>query len=216
MPTLDCRTLERPVIDRQLFERLVVAVARRIIAASDTLSELDRTIGDGDHGINMRRGMEAVLAGREMVLDLAFGQALQAIGHQIVGSVGGASGPLVATWFLTLGRNWPQSGTDLPIDAFEAALQAVKARGRSDVGQKTLIDVLAPVTEAIKSGLACRELGGLANRAAEATKPMLATRGRAAFLGDRSIGHMDPGACSVALMIETAAGLLAKAEERMA
>ncbi|MDR3495080.1 MAG: dihydroxyacetone kinase subunit DhaL [Ancalomicrobiaceae bacterium] len=221
MPTLDRQVIDRPgldtpVIGRSTLQRLIDGVATRIIAESVMLTELDRAIGDGDHGINMRRGMEAVLADIGSTLDQPFGLAMQMIGRQIVASVGGASGPLFATWFLTLGRAWPPESDGLPIEPFEAALQAVKARGRSDVGQKTLIDVLAPLTDAIRAGVGVRELDAVARRAAEATRPMRAERGRAAFLGDRSIGHVDPGAQTVALMIETVAGILGVAEESVA
>ena len=120
------------------------------------------------------------------------------IGRQLP-TDGGASGPLYGTLFMTLGKELPaEPGHADFLRAFDAAITAVKARGKSDVGQKTLLDVLAPVREAFAAGGDARRA---AAAAAEATVPMRAIRGRASFLGERSIGHMDPGARSSALMV---------------
>jgi dihydroxyacetone kinase-like protein len=195
--------------DEQTRRRLIDGVARSIIAHAEELTELDQPIGDGDHGINMKRGFEAVLADIDQHAAKPLPEALKAIGMALVMKVGGASGPLYGTLFMTLGKELPESPS--PSDAaraFAAAIEAVKARGKSDIGQKTMLDVLAPVRDALATG---RDPVTAAMAAAEATIPMRAVRGRASFLGDRSIGHMDPGARSSALIVAAIADVL---EER--
>jgi phosphoenolpyruvate---glycerone phosphotransferase subunit DhaL len=187
-------------------KRLIEAVAKTVIAEADRLTALDQAIGDGDHGLNMKRGFEAVLADLDSLSRKPLPDAVKAIGTQLVMKVGGASGPLYGTLFLTLGKELPaDAGRAELAKAFATAFEAVKARGKSDIGQKTMLDVLAPVRDALTNGTADPHLGDrikkVATEAAEATVPMKAIRGRASFLGDRSIGHMDPGACSTALMI---------------
>ena len=140
-------------------------------------------------------------------------EALKSVGMTLVMKVGGASGPLYGTLFLTLAKELPAAphAADLA-RAFHAAYEAVAARGKSTVGQKTLLDVLSPVASVLAAGgpdLADKTRAA-ARAAAEATIPMRAERGRASFLGDRSIGHMDPGACSSALMIGVVCDVLEK------
>jgi phosphoenolpyruvate---glycerone phosphotransferase subunit DhaL len=187
---------------------LIETVAKAVIAASGHLTDLDQAIGDGDHGLNMKRGFEAVLADADILAKKPLPDAIKGVGTTLVMKVGGASGPLYGTLFLTLGKELPVQ-PDLPAfaKAFAAAFDAVKARGKSELGQKTMLDVLGPVCDALP-GLAGDPLWAdrikrVAAEAAEATVPMKAIRGRASFLGDRSMGHMDPGAHSAALMIAT-------------
>jgi dihydroxyacetone kinase-like protein len=181
---------------------LLDAAARTLIAHADELTALDQAIGDGDHGVNMRRGAEAVLAAREEILAKPIPAALQAIGMKLVMTVGGASGPLYGTLLMTLGKSLPEAPTHADLArAAAAAFAAVKARGKSEPGQKTMLDVLAPLVAALEGGAAAAALPGVADHAAQATVPMRAVRGRASFLGDRSIGHMDPGARSLALIV---------------
>jgi dihydroxyacetone kinase-like protein len=200
--------------DREFNRRLIVATAETVIAHADELSELDRTIGDGDHGLNMKRGFEAVLADLDGLASKPLPDLLKAIGTHLVMKVGGASGPLYGTLFLTLGKELPPEPTlDDATRAFGAAVTAVKARGKSDVGQKTMLDVLVPLTAALEKGgigLLPR-LKETAATAAAQTVPMKAVRGRASFLGDRSIGHLDPGARSASLMIATICDVLGAA-----
>jgi dihydroxyacetone kinase-like protein len=202
--------LEIMVVGEETRRRLIEAVARRVIDHADELTALDQAIGDGDHGLNMRRGFEAVLADRDGLAAKSLPEALKAIGMTLVMKVGGASGPLYGTLFMTLGKELPPEPTtaDL-VRAFDAAITAVKARGKSDVGQKTMLDVLAPSRDALAAG---KEVRLAADEAAAATIPMRAIRGRASFLGERSIGHMDPGARSSALII----GAIAEVVERAA
>ncbi len=187
------------VVGEETRRRLIEAVARQMIDHADELTALDQAIGDGDHGLNMRRGFEAVLADRDGLAAKPLPEGLKAIGMTLVMKVGGASGPLYGTLFMTLGKELPPEPTtaDL-VRAFDAAIVAVKARGKSDIGQKTMLDVLAPSRDALAAG---KDLRRAADEAAAATIPMRAIRGRASFLGERSIGHMDPGARSASLIV---------------
>jgi dihydroxyacetone kinase-like protein len=185
-----------------LLHRLILAVADDVIAHADELTELDQAVGDGDHGINMKRGFEAVRADAGATAAKPLPDALKAIGTQLVMKVGGASGPLYGTLVLALSKEIAPDASNLSV-AFASAVEAVKSRGKSQPGQKTMLDVLAPVQMALAEGgtdLSAR-LPTVAASAADATIPMLATRGRASFLGERSIGHMDPGARSSALIV---------------
>ena len=188
---------------------LIEALARAMIDNADELTRLDQAIGDGDHGVNMRRGFEAVLATLDETAAKPLPAALGAVGTTLVMKVGGASGPLYGTLFITLGKTLPeQPSRDELVAAAGAAITALKARGKSDVGQKTMLDVLVPTLAAFAAG---SDPVAAANDAAAATVPMKATRGRASFLGDRSVGHMDPGARSSALLIAAAATVLERA-----
>jgi len=192
-------------LDAALQRELIRTVAERIIAHADELVALDQAIGDGDHGLNMKRGCEAVLAELDKLAAMPLNEALKAAGMALVMKVGGASGPLYGSLFMALGKALPAASPDREAltEAFAAAVEAVKARGKSDVGQKTMLDVLVPVLAALRGkpvDLSAR-VRDTATQAAAATVPMLATRGRASFLGSRSVGHMDPGARSSELMV---------------
>jgi dihydroxyacetone kinase-like protein len=188
---------------------LIEALARAMIDNADELTRLDQAIGDGDHGVNMRRGFEAVLAVLEEAAAKPLPAALTQVGMTLVMKVGGASGPLYGTLFMALGKSLPETPSrEAFIAAAEAAIAAIKARGKSEVGEKTMLDVLAPALVAFAGG---GDPVAAANAAAEKTIPMKATRGRASFLGERSIGHMDPGARSSALMIAAAVAALEQA-----
>jgi phosphoenolpyruvate---glycerone phosphotransferase subunit DhaL len=191
-------------MDTDMQRRLIEAVAGAVIERADELTALDQAIGDGDHGLNMRRGFEAVLAQIDGLAGAPLPDALRTVGTTMVMKVGGASGPLYGTLFLTLGKELPAAPTrDDIVRAFGAAIAAVKKIGRSEVGQKTMLDVLAPAHDELGLGGdgPCGRVRQRAAAAAEATVPMKAIKGRASFLGERSIGHMDPGARSSALMI---------------
>ena len=192
-------------LDRVARERLVRALAGAVIEHADELTSLDQAIGDGDHGLNMKRGFEAVLATLPGLADKSLPDMLKAIGMTLVMKVGGASGPLVGTFFMELGKALPEqpSRADL-VTATEKAIEAVKARGRSEAGQKTLLDVLVPVHAVLAGGGDAKAIAAEAAQAADRTTPMQAIRGRASFLGERSIGHMDPGSRSASLLIGAA------------
>ena len=196
-------------LNRTVREKLVRALAVAVIEHADELTSLDQAIGDGDHGLNMKRGFEAVLAALPSLADKSMPEMLKAIGMTLVMKVGGASGPLVGTFFMELGKALPEQPTraDL-VAATDRAIEAVKARGRSEAGQKTLLDVLVPVQVIFAAGGDATAIAAEAAEAAERTTPMLATRGRASFLGERSIGHMDPGSRSASLLIGAAVATL--------
>ena len=185
-------------------KRLIEAVAATISEHAAELTALDSAIGDGDHGHNMKRGFDAVLADLPNIAAKPLPDALKAIGMALVMKVGGASGPLYGTFFMALGKELP-ADPSLPDIAkgLKSAVDAVKRRGKADFGNKTMLDVLGPVAELLGNGNASPDtVRAKAKAAAEATVPMKAIRGRASFLGERSIGHMDPGARSSELMIE--------------
>lgn len=189
------------------FAKAVAGCCEAIVDHADELTDLDRAIGDADHGINMRRGAEAV---RERLAELESmepDRALVEIGKTLVMKVGGASGPLFGTLAMSFGKALAESGGSPAgaAAAFAVAVEAVAKRGKSHRGQKTLLDVLYPVTEGFSSSPEdFGSLPGVAESSAQATVPMQAERGRASFLGERSVGHMDPGSRSVALLVAAA------------
>jgi len=185
------------------------------------LTELDSAIGDADHGINMDRGFQAILKKAPSVQDKDAGTILKTAGMALVMSVGGAGGPLYGTAFMqagmaVAGKN-ELTAEDI-LAALEAALKGVMMRGRAHAGEKTMIDAIDPairaMREALGNGAGTREALDKATAAAEQgvkdTIPMLATKGRASYLGERSIGHQDPGATSSYLLIRTMAELARK------
>ncbi len=190
-------------------KRLIETIAAALIDHADELTELDSAIGDGDHGHNMKRGMAAVLAELDTIAAMPSGDALKAAGKQLVFNVGGASGPLYGTFLIGLGKSLPAEPTyDELTNSFGEAVDAVKARGKAEAGQKTMLDVLVPVLEAMRKRAEADVIARVAADARDATIPMQAERGRASFLGERSIGHVDPGARSSELMIAAAAAIL--------
>lgn len=184
---------------------LVIAAHTAIITHVDELTELDCAIGDGDHGLNMKRGMDAVLAEVDQLAAMQLNDALGAAGKRLVMTIGGASGPLFATFLSVLGRELENVK---PADAFAAAVEAVAKRGKSKEGEKTLLDVLFPIAKALNLKQKASELARVAQDAARATIPLQATKGRASYLGSRSIGHMDPGARSVSLIMDSVASVI--------
>lgn len=193
---------------QSLLVGLVDAVHAAILACVDELSELDRAIGDGDHGVNMRRGLEAVAAEREEIGALPFGEAMRRIGTTLVLQVGGASGPLYGSFLLAIADRCPSHPENVSNVArlVSVGLAAMKARGKADIGAKTMLDVLAPVEAALaratdKSG-AATAVREAARTGLEATRNMRALTGRASYLGERSVGVCDPGARSAAALVE--------------
>ena len=191
--------------------RLIEEAANVVIRHADELTALDQAIGDGDHGLNMRRGAMAILERLDELAAKPLPDALTAAGQTLVMKVGGAAGPLYGTLLMTLGKGLPPAPDrgDL-VEAVGAAVAAVKKIGRSEVGQKTMLDVLGPVHDELASsgsGLLDR-LRQRSAAAADATIPMKAIKGRASFLGERSVGHMDPGARSSSLLIVAVCNVL--------
>jgi dihydroxyacetone kinase-like protein len=191
-----------------------IEACRAAIAASvDHLCELDRKIGDGDHGTNMRRGCEAVYAERERLALLTVADATERAGRLLVENIGGASGPLYGTLLIELGRQSFAGGDGRDFaGAFKNAVDAVARRGRSEVGDKTLLDVLYPIHAEVAERASLKDIVAEAQRAAKRTVDMKAMRGRASYLGERSIGHVDPGASSCALLTGAICGVLMELE----
>lgn len=180
------------------------------------LNELDRQVGDGDHGTNMARGFRAALAA--MVDDDSPAQNVKHVGMALVSNVGGASGPLFGTFFLRAGQTWavPVSTASLA-RAVRLGLDGVVTRGKAAVGDATMVDALAPAAQSLEdSAAASVELHeaisaavAAAHEGAQSTKPLVAKRGRASYLGERSVGHLDPGAVSASLLVSTLSADLA-------
>jgi len=196
-------------MDIALARTIVEALARRVIAHVDELTQLDQAIGDGDHGLNMKRGFEAVLADLDALAASDAGTLFTGVGRTLVMKVGGASGPLYGTLFMQLGKSWPAVVDATGLHACcKAAVEAVATRGKSQSGQKTMLDVLIPLVARLEGDPDVAALRAHAAACAQATIPMEAQRGRASFLKERSIGHMDPGARSSQLMIEAVCDVL--------
>jgi phosphoenolpyruvate---glycerone phosphotransferase subunit DhaL len=196
-------------------EAWVRRFAELIAAHRSQLTDLDSAIGDADHGINMDRGMQAVRAKLDTEPHATLDELFKSVGMTLVSSVGGASGPLYGTFFLRFGTACgPQetvSTSDL-VKAFRAGVEGLVARGRPELGDKTMFDSLHPALEAldaaISAGLpthdAFTRTWDAARRGRDDTIPMVARKGRASYLGERSVGHQDPGATSSALLFEAA------------
>lgn len=182
-------------------ERMVTA----IIENTELLTELDSAIGDGDHGNNMKRGFQAVADKADKLADMETGPALQDLGMTLVTTVGGASGPLYGSLFMQAGKELGERSLDRDTlgQALAAGIEAVKARGKATVGEKTMLDVLVPAQDSLAKGCEPAAIAEAAESGLQSTREMKASKGRAAYLGDRSIGHLDPGACSSALLITT-------------
>lgn len=191
--------------------RLIDNTAETISQNADLLTALDQPIGDGDHGTNMNRGFRAVLDQKKLLTDRAFAKALQKIGTTLVMHIGGAAGPLYGSLCIAIGKTAeePPLTREKLVRMAMAGVAAVKKRGKSDVGCKTMLDVLGPVSETFSDAVS-RELGleeilarirAAADEGLEATRDMTATVGRASYLGIRSRGHIDPGAKSSQLLI---------------
>ncbi|HEX4688932.1 MAG TPA: dihydroxyacetone kinase subunit DhaL [Nocardioides sp.] len=186
----------------------------------DHLTELDSAIGDADHGTNLERGMKAAVVALDEQGPAGAGPLFTKVGMTLVSTVGGASGPLYGTLFMRMGSTFgdvPTAPPDQIAAALRAGLEGVVARGKAQAEDKTMYDALAPAVDALeaglKDGLGLGDALGRASAAADggrdATTPMLARKGRASYLGERSVGHQDPGATSVALLVTAAAQTLA-------
>ncbi|MGA8995008.1 MAG: dihydroxyacetone kinase subunit DhaL [Nocardioidaceae bacterium] len=188
--------------------------AREVAAHRDLLTDLDSAIGDADHGSNLDRGMAAVVETAAKLDGAGPGDLLKKSGMTLVSTVGGASGPLYGTFLLRMSASIGNTPVDLAgfAAALRAGLDGVVARGKAGPGDKTMYDALAPacdaLDEAVAHGLAPADALARAAEAAaagrDATTPMLARKGRASYLGERSVGHQDPGATSAALLVAAA------------
>jgi phosphoenolpyruvate---glycerone phosphotransferase subunit DhaL len=200
--------------------RWIAAYAETIAEHREELVALDRAIGDADHGTNMDRGFKKAVEKLEAVQGDDIGAMLKAVGMALISSVGGAAGPLYGTLFLQMGMATAgRSELDLDgwTDALEAGVKGVQARGKAEPGDKTMLDALLPAVAALETARASGgELAAALQQSAEAaaegmrqTIPLEAHKGRASYLGPRSVGHQDPGATSSHLLIESAASAFA-------
>ncbi|SCE45677.1 dihydroxyacetone kinase subunit DhaL [Streptomyces sp. OspMP-M43] len=194
------------MLDTDFFRRWMTAVAASVEREASHLTELDSAIGDADHGSNLQRGFTAVTAVLEKDAPATPGAVLTLAGRQLISTVGGASGPLYGTLLRRTGKalgDADEVTRDQLAQAFAAGVAAVGQLGGSQAGDKTMLDALLPAAEALAGSF---EGAARAARAgAEATVPLQARKGRASYLGERSIGHQDPGATSSALLVEALA-----------
>ena len=194
-----------------LLPALIVAIADVIEKNADDVTALDQAIGDGDHVINLQRGLHALMAQRDELSGLDWAAAWQKIGMTLMSTIGGASGSLYGTLFIALSKAAREQALNLPsfADVFSLGVDAVKQRGKADAGEKTLLDVYIPVADYLRTAaaesVAMPEVLANVSRVAvagmESTRDMLATKGRASFLEERSRGHIDAGAKTAQLMI---------------
>jgi phosphoenolpyruvate---glycerone phosphotransferase subunit DhaL len=203
--------------------RWVQRFAAEVEANKEYLTQLDAAVGDGDHGINMQRGMSAVVAKVDTQAgEQDVGALLKTVGMTLVSTVGGAGGPLYGTLFLQMGTATAGKSELSPDDwaaALEAGIAGVQARGKAEPGDKTMIDALLPGRDALTAALgggatfadALRQSAAAAEQGMRDTIPLVARKGRASYLGERSAGHQDPGATSSHLLLEAAAETWAKA-----
>ncbi|KUO17781.1 dihydroxyacetone kinase subunit DhaL [Streptomyces dysideae] len=190
------------MLDADFFRRWMTATAMSVDREAERLTALDSPIGDADHGSNLQRGFTAVAAALEKEAPATPGAVLILAGRQLISTVGGASGPLYGTLLRRTGKALGDDGEVSEgqlAEALRAGVDAVMALGGAAPGDKTMIDALVPAVDALDAGF------GAARAAAEegalATTPLQARKGRASYLGERSIGHQDPGATSSALLI---------------
>jgi dihydroxyacetone kinase-like protein len=202
-------------VTRTDLEHWLRTFAEQVERNKELLTELDAAIGDADHGANMHRGMKAVLVALEQEPAATPGALFNKVGLTLVSTVGGASGPLYGTLFLRFGSALGEEEPVTPArfaSALRAGLDGVVARGKAELGDKTMYDALAPALDALDAALAADQpwadalsrAADAASAGREATIEMLARKGRASYLGERSIGHQDPGATSAALLVASA------------
>jgi len=204
--------------------RWIKAYASTIAEQKDYLTQLDSAIGDADHGTNMNRGMTAAVEKLDGGSATDVGGVLKTVGMTLVSKVGGAGGPLYGTLFMQMGAS-AAGKAELSLEdwanAVDAGLKGVKARGKAEPGDKTMIDALTPAAEALAKAVAeVASLGDALSSAAaaaedgmKATIPLVARKGRASYLGARSAGHQDPGATSSFLLMKTAEEVFADAQD---
>ena len=199
-------------------ENVVHTIATTAVENEKYFGDLDSVVGDGDFGYSMARGFELVISGRDDFDRTDIGTFLKKVAVMITSRIGGTSGPIWGTAFLRAGTTAGAASELEPeqvLAMLRAAAEGIKARGKSDVGDKTLLDALVPATDSIERSLAdgldaqatLQAAAQVARESAEATRPMVAKRGRASYTGERSIGTLDAGAVGVAVMFAAVAGL---------
>lgn len=198
-------------ISPKLLPDLLEAVAATINKNAEEITELDQAIGDGDHVYNLQRGLDALLKQKEEFIQLDWVSAWQKIGMTLMSTIGGASGSLFGTLFVAMSKAGRDQEINLQTfaDIFSQGVDSVKKRGRVDVGEKTMVDVLVPIAQSLKDSVAesaafedlLKNVKSAAISGVESTRDLIATKGRASFLGERTKGHIDAGAKTTQLMI---------------
>lgn len=203
-------------LDTKQMAAIIEGMAKKIEAEKDYLTQLDNEIGDGDHGINLARGFEAVEKKLPSLAGGDIGALLKGVGMQLVSTVGGASGPLYGTAFMKAGmacKGLTELDGPAFVKAMEAAVDGIKMRGKATEGEKTMLDALCPALKVIQDEVAAGKLlkealqdaAAAAEKGVEYTKTIIATKGRASYLGERSLGHQDPGATSSLYLLQVLA-----------
>jgi dihydroxyacetone kinase-like protein len=200
-----------PVISTGDFSRFLETFAARIHAAKEELTQLDSAIGDADHGINMDRGMTAITELLPGLQDGDAGTLFKQTGMKLISTVGGASGPLYGTFFLRLGTAFGTATEIGPAElaaGFRAGLEGVIARGKAGLDDKTMVDAMVPAVAALEAGIgdlpAALDAAAVAAAAGrDRVTPLVARKGRASYLGERSADHQDPGATSTTILFES-------------
>lgn len=195
---------------------IIEGMAKKIEAEKEYLTELDNEIGDGDHGINLARGFEAVEKKLPSLAGGDIGALLKGVGMQLVSTVGGASGPLYGTAFMKAGmacKGLTKIDGPAFVKTMEAAVDGIKMRGKATEGEKTMLDALCPALKVMQDDVAAgkslkealQDAAQAAEKGVEYTKTIIATKGRASYLGERSLGHQDPGATSSLYLLQVLA-----------
>ncbi len=195
---------------------IIEGMAKKIEAEKDYLTQLDNEIGDGDHGINLARGFAAVEKKLPSLTGGDIGALLKGVGMQLVSTVGGASGPLYGTAFMKAGmacKGLAELDGPAFVKAMEAAVDGIKMRGKATEGEKTMLDALCPALKVLQADVAAgkslkealQDAADAAEKGVEYTKTIIATKGRASYLGERSLGHQDPGATSSLYLLQVLA-----------
>ncbi|MBD9021552.1 dihydroxyacetone kinase subunit DhaL [Megasphaera sp.] len=203
-------------MDTKQMAAIVEGMAKKIEAEKEYLTELDNEIGDGDHGINLARGFEAVEKKLPSLAGGDIGALLKGVGMQLVSTVGGASGPLYGTAFMKAGmacKGLTEIDGPAFVKAMEAAVDGIKMRGKATEGEKTMLDALCPALKVMQDDVtagkslkeALQDAAQAAEKGVEYTKTIIATKGRASYLGERSLGHQDPGATSSLYLLQVLA-----------
>jgi len=196
-------------ISPQYIPAFLEAISKDIEANADEVTALDQAIGDGDHVANLQRGLDALKKLADELVEMDWSAALMKIGMTLMSTMGGASGSLYGSLFVAMGKTARETDFNAQgfAEIFRAGVESVKARGKADLGEKTMLDTLIPVSQSLEenAGTAPAELSEVVKKTAYegmlSTKDMLATKGRASFLGERARGHIDAGARTSQLMI---------------
>lgn len=203
-------------LDTKQMAAIIEGMAKKIEEEKEYLTELDNEIGDGDHGINLARGFEAVEKKLPSLAGGDIGALLKGVGMQLVSTVGGASGPLYGTAFMKAGmacKGLTEIDGPAFVKAMEAAVDGIKMRGKATEGEKTMLDALCPALKVMQDDIAAgkslkealQDAAQAAEKGVEYTKTIIATKGRASYLGERSLGHQDPGATSSLYLLQVLA-----------